>query len=366
MTVEWRADVLGEGFECVDLDLGTDDEGPVVATLVRSLPRRLSWWRRLWRDHRDLEHVDVLYVHGWSDYFFQTELARFWTDRGARFHALDLRKYGRSLREGQTAGYIEDLAIYHEEIDQAIRIIIGDTLQRDPDRRFILFGHSTGGLVLSLWCADHPGVADALVLNSPWLEFQLSSRGRKVIAPVINLSSRLAPHEVGPQLDFGYYARAQREVGPADDVARVNPEWRPERAHAVHGRWMSAILAGHDRVARGLELDVPTCVLLSERSASPLRWSETLTAADTVLNVEAVAYAATHLGASVTIERVSDALHDVFLSRDDVRAEAYERLDRWLRGWAIATRRPRDPLARPAAKSDVRAALPSEESHATG
>ena len=58
----------------------------------------------------------MLYVHGWSDYFFQKRLARFWTSRGARFFALDLRKYGRSLHEGQTPGYITDLATYDEDI----------------------------------------------------------------------------------------------------------------------------------------------------------------------------------------------------------------------------------------------------------
>ena len=35
-----------------------------------------------------LEDVDVLYVHGWSDYFFQRRLARVFTSRGARFFLL--------------------------------------------------------------------------------------------------------------------------------------------------------------------------------------------------------------------------------------------------------------------------------------
>ena len=60
-----------------------------------SEPPPLGW---LFGDRRRLADVDVLYVHGWSDYFFQKRLARFWTDQGARFYALDLRKYGRSLR----------------------------------------------------------------------------------------------------------------------------------------------------------------------------------------------------------------------------------------------------------------------------
>ncbi len=91
----WLPDVLGAGFEQLSLELGSDEEGPVVATLVRHLPPLVP------SRTGPLRNTDVLYVHGWSDYFFQTELARFWTGLGAGFYALDLRKYGRSLRPGR-------------------------------------------------------------------------------------------------------------------------------------------------------------------------------------------------------------------------------------------------------------------------
>ena len=64
----WRPDVLGDGFEARRLHLTPDDEGEVVATLVRYAPPT---------DEPVRASRVVLYVHGWSDYFFQTELARF-------------------------------------------------------------------------------------------------------------------------------------------------------------------------------------------------------------------------------------------------------------------------------------------------
>ena len=45
----------------------------------------------------------VLYLHGFVDYFFQTHLAEFFTERGYDFYALDLRKYGRSLLDAPDA-----------------------------------------------------------------------------------------------------------------------------------------------------------------------------------------------------------------------------------------------------------------------
>ncbi|MGB4136588.1 MAG: alpha/beta hydrolase [Microbacterium sp.] len=335
----WAPDVLGDGFLQRTLDLGVDGEGPVVATLVRALPDEPPWWR-FGRDPRPLADVDVLYVHGWSDYFFQKRLARFWTSRGARFFAVDLRKYGRSLRPGQTPGYIADLASYDEDIAAALAAMQGERRDEDADRRrLVLLGHSTGGLILSLWAARHPGAADALILNSPWLEFQLPRLSRETIAPLVGLQAKHRPLERAPQLDLGFYTRAQREAADPDDPVEVNLDWRPEQTMAVHAGWLNAILTGHAVIAAGTHIEAPVCVLLSARTAVPTSWSDELTAADSVLVVDDIARAALKLGPSVTVERIEGALHDVFLSRHEAREEAYRRLARWVAGWDAGSRR---------------------------
>ena len=331
----WTVDVLGDEFEQLTLPLGSDDEGEVVATLVRALPHRTAW-QRLFGDGRQLADTDVLYVHGWSDYFFQKRLARFWTGRGARFFALDLRKYGRSLRDYQTPGYIGSLDDYDRDIAAALA-----AMQAGSDavgRRLVLLGHSTGGLILSLWAARNPGVASAVVLNSPWLEFQLSRFTRETITPLVGLRAKYRPLDRAPQVDLGYYTRAQQEAADPADPMDVNLAWRPAQTMAVHAGWLHAILAGHATIAAGIAIGVPVCVLLSQRSAVPTAWSDDLTRADSVLVVDDIARAALKIGPSVTIERIDGALHDVFLSRHDARELAYDRLGYWVDGWSAADR----------------------------
>ncbi len=324
MSTEWVPDVLGDGFEQLTLPLGEDDEGPLVATLVRHLP---EWHVKLRLP--PLHDVDVLYVHGWSDYFFNRRLAKWWADRGARFYALDLRKYGRSLRDGQTPGYITDLDDYDAEIAASLEAM-GREIGGAGDRRLVLLGHSTGGLTLSLWAERHPGIATAVVLNSPWLEFQLTGMTRAAIAPVLGLHSKLRPLDNWPQADLGFYARAQAATVDPDDPYEVNPAWRPERTMTVHIGWINAVTAGHARVAAGLSIDAPVCVMLSARTVLPTRWSEELTSSDSVLIVDDIARASLKLGPSVTVERIDGALHDIFLSRHEAREEAYARMDRWV------------------------------------
>ncbi|MCK6067229.1 MULTISPECIES: alpha/beta hydrolase [Microbacterium] len=319
MSGQWRADILGPGFEQLTLPLGHEDGEEIVATLVRSIPSVLL------RTVGPLRDVDVLYVHGWSDYFFQTEVAEFWTERGARFFALDLRRYGRSLRPGQRPGDVRSLEDYDLDIAAALAAMEVDA--RGP-RRLVLLGHSTGGLTLTLWAARHRGRAAALVLNSPWLELQLGPIGRQALTPLINARARIDPLGAQPVLDLGFYTRAQREIGVLP--AGVGP-WRPEQGFPTHPRWLAAVVAGHGRIADGVDVGCPALVLLSARSTPPIRWSDDMTSTDSVLFVDDIARAATRIGELVTIARIEGAIHDVFRSRPEPRAAAFATLDRWMR-----------------------------------
>ena len=130
----------------------------------------------------------VLYVHGFTDYFFQTALADFFTERGFAFFALDLRKCGRSRRPGQTPHYVSDLAYYDAELSRALAAVRHET----GDAPVLLAGHSTGGLVLSAVARPaqrrRPAVPkgagiSGLVLNSPWSSTCRASRGCGAGAP---------------------------------------------------------------------------------------------------------------------------------------------------------------------------------------
>jgi alpha-beta hydrolase superfamily lysophospholipase len=136
--IQWQPDNLGDGYSQTILELGTDPdgEGQVAAVLVR-------------REPRDGEVTDgaVLYVHGFSDYFFQTALADFFATHGLAFYALDLRKSGRARRPGQTAHYVSDLALYDDELERALAIVA----DAHPGLPVVLAAHSTGGLIVPLW-----------------------------------------------------------------------------------------------------------------------------------------------------------------------------------------------------------------------
>ncbi len=326
----WEPDVL-PGFERLTLPLEDDDEGEVVATLVR----------RVEPGPKDAG-VDVVYVHGWTDYFFQTHLADFWEELGVRFHAVDLRKYGRSLRDHQTPGFTTSLRTYGEDLEAAFAVL-GHQEGSGTDRKLVLMAHSTGGLVLSLWTHHHPGRVDALVLNSPWLEFQMGDIGRRVLEGPVRAHAAVAPRGHLVNVAQNHYVRtiSSRFEGEWE----YETAWRPDVGWRATPGWLSAIFRGHERVSHGLSIDVPILVLLSARSSPWVRWSEDMKRTDAVLDVVSVARRVPNLGSVVTLVRLEGALHDVTLSAKDVRENLWRELARWFHGYVSPP--PSDPVPDP-------------------
>ena len=59
---QYKSDELGNGLLCRTIDMPDDYEGKVVCTLIK-------------RDCEQKSGKALLYVHGFNDYFFQTEMA---------------------------------------------------------------------------------------------------------------------------------------------------------------------------------------------------------------------------------------------------------------------------------------------------
>ena len=317
---EWTDDVL-PGYRQHTLALGTDPdgEGELFATLVRTT------------DSIPSSSV-VLAVHGYTDYFFNTELADHFAARGWRFYGLDSRRCGRSWREGQTPHFTTDLTHYDRELEGALAIIGAE----NPAARVLVYGHSTGGLVVSLWLDRVRSRGDTaalkiagLVLNSPFLDLNGPAILRtRATSTAIGAASRVRATRVVRGAGSGGYGLTLHRAyhGEFD----YNLTWKPIGGFPITVGWIHAIRRGQARLHRGLDVGVPNLVLRSDHSVAETAETQLLQRGDAVLNVAHIARWAGCLGNRTTSVPVVDAKHDVFLSLSEPRAAAYAELDRWL------------------------------------
>jgi len=308
-----ETDVLGEPYERHIIELDSDDEGPVVATLIRRRGKTPS--RRA-----------VLYVHGFVDYFFQTHLADFFVERGWDFYALDLRKYGRSLLAHQTPNFARSMTEYYPELDEAARIIRED----DGHDQLLVAGHSTGGLITSLWAHSRQGrgIVDGLFLNSPFFDFNAPWALRRPLMAAVIMASRRNPYRVLPLASLGLYGESLHTERRGEWT--YNLDWKPLLGFPVRTGWLEAIRRGQRRLRAGLSIDVPVLVACSTRTFRGKAWTEDVRVTDTVLDVEHIVRWAPRLGPRVTIARFDGGMHDLTLSGQDVRTEVFQELGRWV------------------------------------
>jgi alpha-beta hydrolase superfamily lysophospholipase len=307
---ERTVDVLGEPYQVETIELPDDDEGVVVATLVS-------------RTNDAPTSKAVLHVHGFADYFFQTPTADFWVERGYDFYALDLRKYGRSLRDHQTPNFVTDLAQYYPEIDEAYRRIV----ERDGHRDVLVSAHSTGGLVMPLWVNDRQWPVSGMVLNSPWLDLQGSMLLRTVVTKAIDQIGLRRPYLTINRDVSGFYVRSLHS--DHDGEWDFDLKWKPLESMPVFAGWLRAVRRGHARAHRGLDIQAPVLVLTSDRSGHPKEYDDVCSSTDIVLDVELIRKWSHKLADHVTLVRVDGAIHDVTISRPDVRAKAFDEIQRW-------------------------------------
>ncbi|WP_019969707.1 alpha/beta hydrolase [Mycobacterium sp. 141] len=316
-------DVL-PGFWQHTIALGSDPdgEGDLVATLVR----RGDGGTAGGAGH------SVLALHGYTDYFFHTELADRFAERGFAFYAIDLHKCGRSRREGQTPHFTTDLSRYDAELVRALEIIAADT----GGARVCLCGHSAGGLIVTLFLDSlrHRGGLAAhnvggLILNSPFFDLHGPAilRTAPTSAALVALARLRKLSVARKPTEGGYGTSLHRDYGGEFDY---NLDWKPLGGFPITFGWINAIRRGQARLHRGLDVGVPNLILRSDHSVTETPDPAAIQRGDAVLDVSQIARWAGCVGNRSTIVPITDAKHDVFLSVAEPRATAYRELNRWL------------------------------------
>ena len=270
ISAQWRTDSL-KGYEQRTLELKPDYSGPVVATLVH----RIASGTR---------HRAVLYVHGYNDYFFQKALGDSIVSHGYSFYALDLRKYGRSLREGQDAFEAKDMTEYQEELSAALRFIHST----EGHSEIYILAHSTGGLITSLYLHDtdnRDGVR-GLILNSPFFDFNFTPAQERFVLPLLSGVASLMSNKVVSDVSKEPNMYAQTLLKAYHGRWDYNTNWKKTYGHPIRLSWLRAVRDGQKRLQKGLNLRLPILLMTSDRSIRPEKtWRPEYNEADLVLDV---------------------------------------------------------------------------------
>jgi alpha-beta hydrolase superfamily lysophospholipase len=311
-TQVYTTDVLGPGFESTTIIQPDDYEGKVTCTLVR-------------QKSAGKPAKAVLYIHGFNDYFFQQEMANRFTAHGYRFYALDLRKYGRSWLPNQKLNNVRDLHEYTADIDTALALIRAET-----GAQVLLAGHSTGGLIATLYASEHQQNPqfDAVFLNSPFFDMNMPRLIESLGVPLVSGKGKKHPDKLLKGGLTPWYGLSLHKDAHGEWDYKL--AWKPHNVPPVNAGWIRAIHRAQKTVQKGVVISQPLLVMHSNESIRAKSWTEELFSADAVLDVKDIHKYALKIAGPRTILTIDKGMHDLVLSTPEVRMLVYSQLFDWL------------------------------------
>lgn len=301
---------MNNNYQTQIISLLDDYEGRAIATLIKVKGEAAS-------------KKATLYIHGFNDYFFQTELAERFIKEGYNFYAIDLRKYGRSYLPHQTFNDIRNLRSYFREIHDAIKII-----KKEGNTTVLLGGHSTGGLITTLFAHEYGHLIHGLWMNSPFFEFNKNYFIRKIAIPFIAQTAKRRPERSVPGGFSTQYGISLHKTEKGE--WEYNLKFKPHIPPIVTAGWIRAIYEGHCKINKGIYIGVPVLILHSSQSATVDKtWNDKALISDIILNVKSIAKKSKLIDGCVELAEIKNGMHDLFLSSYDAREDAFSRLFEW-------------------------------------
>jgi len=146
--------------------------------------------------------------------------------------------------------------------------------------------------------------------------------------PIVAFLGKFLPDvKIHQKPDKGYAESLLKEYGGEWSYRK---EWKPDILPDPDMGWARAIQNGQQELRRG-KVKVPVLLMHSKESVHDGDSKEKYNSADAILEVKAISSYGKKLGDDVTEVEFDGGLHDLALSRKDVRDKMYRVMISWLK-----------------------------------
>ena len=264
----------------------------------------------------------VLSIHGFASYFTNEELANRYLANGYNFYAVDLRNYGRSIRDEDKRFYIDDMRSYFEELDIAVDYV------SSRNNEILLSGFSMGGLISSIYLKEgfNRGKINRLFLHSPLFKFRTNLVKRIPFGSfLMGMGRRFSNFKINFNVE-----RYKGILERFDSKGRYKHFLMKNKRIPLHLNWFKTMSDNIDKLSKGLNLEIPILVLSSTKTYDFSKETR-ITESDLVLDVKDIKERAPLVGENVEVRQIEGGAHDLFISAEEAKEETYTALFEWLK-----------------------------------
>jgi len=277
----------------------------------------------------------ILYVHGYTDYFFQTGLADYFIDQNYRFYAVDLQGYGRSIRPSTPPNWCDSIEQYGQDLDIALI-----TMKQEGVDEVIILAHSTGGLIVSTYLAqpyapnereshyqkDFPNII-GLILNSPFLALPFPPAVLNRVSWPIRMLVSLLPFSYFRAKKISIYAKSIHTKFGGQWDYRL--DWKPAEGFPLAFKSLKEVILAQRNLAKQ-RLSIPTLMCHATKTTIGKLTVEETQQGDGVLDVDSMLEAAQKTFRNLTTAAIDNGYHDLYLSKPEAQRDYLDSIHDWL------------------------------------
>ena len=260
------------------------------------------------------------WVHGFNDYYYHYHIGDKLLSDSFDIYSISLRNYESSAKKRFC---VKDLYEYVEDIDNHLKLLVNNYDE------IILYGHSLGGLICSIYM--YKGIynhkINKLVLNSPFFNFRVDLLTSLIINYFSGILRNLRYFNILDNIkvsDFrgkDIYKEYIFENYHFDRKLKINDI-------DIYLDWILTVKYYQNELSK-LTLSVPTFVFCPSKNATN---NDLLNNnfGDTILDVNDIFSFSCNLFQNLCFKNCDNSIHDVFVSKPDVVNNAYNYMIDWL------------------------------------
>lgn len=257
-----------------------------------------------------------IWIHGYNDYYFHFHVGEKLLENDYDVYAITLRNYGKVAIDRRYIHYVKNWDSYFEDINNSLEWIT----KNKKHKKFVLYGHSTGGLISTIYMNNgkYNNIFDGLILNSPFFDFYDTDINEFIIKYIFYYITLISPTFVAKS---GYNKVSNNGYGK-NILQRYyyNQNYKLTYPSHIFGTFLQNATYYQNKIQNNeINISKPILVLYSEQSTYQCNDNT-----DCVLDVSEIEKYSKIIGNNVKLHSINGAIHDILLSKDDISNKGIE------------------------------------------
>jgi len=257
-----------------------------------------------------------IWIHGYNDYYFHFHVGEKLLENEYDVYAITLRNYGKIAKDRRYIHYVKNWDSYFEDINTSLEWII----KNKKHKKFVLYGHSTGGLISTIYMNNgkYNNIFDGLILNSPFFDFNDTDINEFIIKYIFYYIPLISPTFVAKsgsnKVSNNGYGKTilQRYY--------FNQNYKLTYPSHIFGTFLQNATYYQNKIKTNkINISKPILVLYSEQSGIQCNDNT-----DCILDINEIEKYSKLIGNNVKLQSIHGAIHDILLSKDDISNKGIE------------------------------------------